>query len=168
MQISRRPDRLLWRRLWHRISVNGGEPDGRSPMRSWRMVSVWSVFKLAARAAVWRMTPDSPLVGLSSLIGWAVTLAVMRVALQFAATASGPSHFNPYGLNAVVAWLAFQLAIAAFFVRPAARPAALAAMFILSIIADIVAALVQFGGPLLPTNAVLDAWFSLAPVAAAV
>jgi Peptidase C13 family len=132
------------------------------------MVSVRSVLKLAARAAVWRTTPDPPLVGLPSLLGWAVTLAVMRVALQFAGTAGGPSHFNPYGLNAVVAWLAFQLSIAAFFVRPAAQPTALAAMFILSIIADIVAALVQFGGPLLPTNAVLDAWFSHAPVAAAV
>ena len=129
---------------------------------------MWSVFKLAARAAVWRTTPDPPLVGLPSLLGWAVTLAVIRVALQFAATAGGPSHFNPYGLNAVVAWLAFQLAIAAFFVRPTARPTALAAMFILSIIADIAAAVVQFGGPLLPTNAMLDAWWSHAPVAAAV
>ena len=128
---------------------------------------MWSVFKLAARAAVWRMTPDPPLVGLPSLLGWAVTLAVIRVALQFAVTAGGPSHFNPYGLNAVVAWLAFQLAIAAFFVRPAARPTALAAMFILSIIADVVAALIQFGGPLLPSNTQLDALWSHAPVATA-
>jgi hypothetical protein len=131
------------------------------------MVSVWSVFKLAARAAVWRTTPDPPLVGLLSLLGWAATLALMRVALQFAATAGGPSHFNPYGLNAVVAWLAFQLAIAAFFVRPAARPTALAAMFILSIIADIAAALIQFGGPLLPSSTQLDALWSRTPVAAA-
>src|ERR1700722_8228886 len=128
------------------------------------MVSVWSVFKLAARAAVWRTTADPPLVGLPSLLGWAVTLAVMRVALQFSVTAGGPSHFNPYGLNAVVAWLAFQLAIAAFFVRPAARPTALAAMFILSIIADVVAALIQFGEPLVPSNTQLDALWSHAPV----
>ena len=128
---------------------------------------MWSVFKLAARAAVWRTTPDPPLVGLPSLLGWAVTLALMRVALQFAATAGEPSHFNPYGLNAVVAWLAFQLAIAAFFVRPAASPTALTAMFILSIIADVAAALVQFGGPLLPSNTQLDALWSHAPVAAA-
>ena len=128
---------------------------------------MWSVFKLAARAAVWRTTPDPPLVGLPSLLGWAVTLAVMRVALQFAATAGGPSHFNPYGLNAVVAWLAFQLAIAAFFVRPRRGPTALAAMFILSIIADVAAALIQFGGPLLPSNTQLDALWSHAPVAAA-
>ena len=128
---------------------------------------MWSVFKLAVRAAVWRTTPDPPLVGLASLLGWALILAAMRVALQFATTAGEPSHFNPYGLNAVVAWLAFQLAIAAFFVRPAARPTALAAMFILSIIADLAAALVQFGGPLLPTNALLDTLWSHAPVAAA-
>ena len=43
------------------------------------------------------------------------TLAVVRVALQFAAAAGGPSHFNPYGLNAVVAWLAFATCRRGFF-----------------------------------------------------
>jgi len=129
---------------------------------------VWPVFKLAARAAVWRTTPDPPLVGLPSLLGWTVVLALIRVALQFAATAGGPAHFNPYGLNAVVAWFAFQLAVAAFFVQPAARPTALAAMFILSIFADIAAAVVQFVGPLLPPNAQLEALRAHVPVAAVV
>ena len=45
--------------------------------------------------------------------------------------------------------LRFQLAVAALFVRPAARPTALSAMFILSIIADVATALIQFGGSLL-------------------
>jgi hypothetical protein len=132
------------------------------------MVSVWSVFKLAARAAVWRTTPDPPLVGLPSLLGWTIVLAAVRVALQYLTVAGGPSHFNPYGLNAVVAWLAFELAVAAFFVRPAARFTALSAMFILSIIADIAAASVQIGGALLLSSTAQDAFWSHAAAASAV
>jgi hypothetical protein len=124
------------------------------------MVSVWAVFKLAARAAIWRRTLDPPLAGLPTLLGWTVVLAAVRVALQFAAVAGGPSHFNPYGLNAVVAWLAFELAVAALFVRPAARASALSAMFILSMIADIATALIQIGGPLLVSGAALNAFRS--------
>src|SRR5580658_8564921 len=104
------------------------------------MVSVGSVFKLAARPAVWRTTPDPPLVGLAGLLCWTLVLAVVRITLQYFAAGGGLAHFNPYGLNAAIAWLALELAIAAFFVRPAARTTALSAMFILSIIADVAAA----------------------------
>ena len=98
---------------------------------------MWRVLKLAARAAVWRTTPDPPLVGLPVLLGFAVVMAVVRIALQLLAAGSWHA-FNPYGLNAVVAWIALELAVAALFVRPAARATALSAMFILSIFADIV------------------------------
>jgi len=47
----------------------------------WSVVSVWSVFKLAARAAIWRTTPEPPLVGLPTLLGWTVLLAAVRVGL---------------------------------------------------------------------------------------
>ena len=45
---------------------------------------MWSVLKLAARAAVWRTTPGQPFVGLPTLIGWTLALAAVRTALQFA------------------------------------------------------------------------------------
>lgn len=115
-----------------------------------------SVFKLAARAAVWRTTPAQPLVGLPVLIGWTVVLAAVRVALQFA-TAGWPSHFNPYGLNAIVAWLALELAVAAFFVRPAGRATALSALFILSIFADLATAGIEYGAPFFLSAKTLDA-----------
>ena len=121
---------------------------------------MWSVFKLAARSAIWRTTPDPPLVGLASLIGWTLVLAAVRVALQYLAVADGPLHFNPYGLNAIAARLALELAIAAFFVRPEARATALAAMLVLSIIADIAAALIQIGSELLAARFQLDALWS--------
>ena len=121
---------------------------------------MWSVFKLAARSAIWRTTFEPPLIGLASLTGWTLVLAAVRVALQYLAVASEPFHFNPYGLNAIAARLAVELAIAAFFVRPQARATALAAMFILSIGADIAAVLIQVGFGLLAARVQLDAFWS--------
>ncbi len=85
---------------------------------------MWRVLKLAARAAVWRTTPDPPLVGLPVLLGFAIVVAAVRIALQLLAAGSWHA-FNPYGLNAVVAWIALELAVAALFVRPAGRATAL-------------------------------------------
>jgi hypothetical protein len=120
---------------------------------------VWPVFKLAARAAVWRPTPEPRLVGLYSLLGWTAVLAAVRVALQFLAAGSVPT-FNPYGLNAVVAWLAFELAVAALFVRPAGRATALAAMFVLSIMAEIILVAIKLGSALLGAGAAANAFWT--------
>lgn len=120
---------------------------------------MWSVLKLAARAAVWRTTPDPPLVGLLTLVGWTVVLAAVRVALQYIAAGPAP-HFNPYGLNSVVAWLALALAVAAFFVRPAGRATALAALLILSVIADVAAAVIELGAPFIASKAALNAFWA--------
>jgi len=96
---------------------------------------VWRVLKVAARAAAWRTTPDPRLVGLPVLLAVALMLAAVRIALQL--LEAGPAYaFNPYGLNAVVAWIALELAIAGLFVRPPGRATALSAMFILSMLAD--------------------------------
>ena len=74
------------------------------------MVSVWSVLKLASRAAIWRTTPDPRPVGLPSLLIPIIALAALRMALQFAAAGPGAA-FNPYGINAVVAWLALEAVV---------------------------------------------------------
>jgi len=108
---------------------------------------VWGVVKLAMRAVIWRRTFDPPLVGLRSLLAFAVLVAAVRAGLQLV-EAGALQDFNPYGLNAVIAWIALELAIAALFVRPAARNTALAAMFILSVIADIVMTAMSVGAPL--------------------
>src|SRR5580700_8982671 len=100
------------------------------------MVNVWRIFKLAARAAVWRTTLDPPLAGLPVLLGFAALAGIARTALQL--FDAGSWHgFNPYGLNAVVAWIALELAVAALFVRPAGWATALAALFVLSIVVDV-------------------------------
>jgi hypothetical protein len=84
------------------------------------------------RAAIWRRTSDPRLVGLRSLLAFAASVAAVRAGLQLV-EAGAWQAFNPYGLNAVIAWIALELAIAALFVRPAARTTALAAMFVLSV-----------------------------------
>jgi hypothetical protein len=109
---------------------------------------VWRIVRLAARAAVWRRTPNPPRVGLPILLGIAVAATVLRVALQLLAAESWHA-FNPYGLNAVVAWVALELAVAALFVRPACRATALSALLVLSIIGEIAAAAIKFAAPLL-------------------
>src|SRR5215471_708464 len=111
-----------------------------------RPTSVCGVVKLAMRAAIWRRTTNLPLVGLQSLLAFAILLAATRAGLQLA-EAGAWQAFNPYGLNAVIAWIALELAIAALFVRPAARTTALAAMFVLSVIADIVMTTIKVAIP---------------------
>jgi hypothetical protein len=107
-------------------------------------VSAGSVLTLAARAAIWRATPDPRLGGLPSLLLWIIGLAVVRVALQFAA--AGPTGgFNPYGLNAVVARLALEVAVAALFVQAAARATVLSAMFALLTLAELAAGAAKLG-----------------------
>src|ERR1700751_2736404 len=100
------------------------------------------------RAAIWRRTSNPPLVGLRSLLAFAGLVAAVRAGLQLV-EAGAWQAFNPYGLTAVIAWIALELAIADLFVRPAARTTALAAMFVLSVSADIVMTAIGVGTPVL-------------------
>src|SRR5262249_36578760 len=116
---------------------------------------VWSILRFAARAAVWRATAPVPVVALPVLLGWTLVLAMVRVAAQYLAAAPLPT-FLPYGLNALVAWLAIMLAVAGLFVRPAARTTALAAMVALSVLVEAVLSAIGAASRFLPA-APLDA-----------
>ncbi len=111
-----------------------------------------SILKLAGRAAVWHTTPEPRLVGLRVLLGISILVAIVRILLELA-TAFPEQSFNPYGLNAVVAWVALELAVAGLFLRPGARLTALSAMFVLSIWADLVTAAIRLGLPLVAPDA---------------
>jgi len=118
------------------------------------MQSVWSVFKLTARALVWRPTRTLQFVGLPSLLVCAAALTAVRTGFQF--IAAGPDGgFNPYGLNAVVAWVALDVAVAALFVRPAARATMLCAMLLLLVVADVLSNGIEIGATLVPSAAAL-------------
>jgi hypothetical protein len=131
------------------------------------MKSVWSVPRIAFRAAVWRTTPDAHLVGLPSLLICAIALVALRVAVQL--LAAGPTGaFNPYGLNAAVAWVALEVAVAALFVQPAARTTALSAMLTLSILAELATNAVKPALALVPSLAAAHTVFhdhAAAPIA---
>ncbi len=128
---------------------------------------MWRIFKLAVRAAAWRTSSDPPLVGLPVLLGCTVFVVALRVALQLVAAGSWQS-FNPYGLNAAVAWAAIELAVAALFVRPAGRATALSAMFMLSVAAESAAAAIKFGVALLASAAAQSAFWTSTPTALAI
>jgi hypothetical protein len=100
------------------------------------MRSVWSVLKLTACAIVWRPARTLQFAGLPSLLVCVVALTAIRIGFQFLAAGPG-SGFNPYGLNAAVAWAALDVAVAALFVQPAARATALSAMLLLLIVAEL-------------------------------
>jgi len=117
----------------------------------------WSVLKLIARAVIWWATPEPRLVGLPTLLVWAIALAALRVASHFLTAGPGGS-FNPYGLNAVVTWIAIEVAVAALFVRPAARATALSAMLALAILAETVSSAVKLCFALVPFLAARDAF----------
>ena len=106
------------------------------------------VLKVAFRAAAWRATPDSRLVGLPSLLVCALALVVLRVALQIPAGAGGA--FNPYGINAAIAWIALEIAVAALFVPAGARTSALSAMLILTCLAELASAAAKLAVALVP------------------
>lgn len=101
------------------------------------MRSVWSVLKLTVCAIVWRPARTLQFVGLPSLLVCIVALTAVRIGFQFLAAGPG-GGFNPYGLNAAVAWVALDVAVAALFVQPAARATALSAMLLLLIVAELI------------------------------
>ncbi len=106
------------------------------------------------------------MVGLPSLLMWIILLAAVRVAFQFLAAGPG-SGFNPYGLNAIVAWLALDVAVAALFVRPIARATALSTMLALTILPELAINAVKLGAASVPPLAAADAFWrdQIVPIA---
>ncbi len=128
------------------------------------MVNVWSVLKLALRAAIWRTSPDPRPVGLPSLLISITAVAALRVVLQF--VEAGPAgRFNAYGLNAVVAWLALEGVLAALFVPSAARMTALSALFALLFLAELAAYAGKIAVTMVPTTMASDAVASASSIA---
>jgi hypothetical protein len=104
-------------------------------------------------------------VGFASLLAFIVVLAALRVALQF--LAAGPhGAFNPYGINALIAWLALEIAIAALVIPAAARVTALAAMVALLVVAEFIIGAISAASSLaFPASAAAAPWVRLAPIA---
>jgi hypothetical protein len=122
------------------------------------MKSAWSVLRIALRAAIWRTTPDGRAVGVLSLLICAIALVTLRIAVQF--LAAGPDGaFNPYGLNAAIAWIALEIAVAVLFVPAGARTTALSAMLTLTVLGELAANAVKIALAVIPSLAAANIVF---------
>ena len=103
--------------------------------------------------------------GFASLLGFIVVLAALRVALQF--LAAGPhGAFNPYGINAIIAWLALEIAAAALVIPAAGRITALTAMVALLGVAEFIIGATSAASSLaFPASAAATVWVRSAPIA---
>src|ERR1700690_2064875 len=119
------------------------------------MNSALAVLKVAFRAAIWRSTSNARLVGLLGLLVCAGFLTAWRRALHLG-SAGMTGGFNPYGINAAIAWIALEIAVAALFVPAGARTTALSAMLVLSTVAELIVSGVERGLPLVPALASLN------------
>jgi hypothetical protein len=101
------------------------------------MRATWDVFKMGCRAALWKVTPSPPAVGLPSIIFWVIVSVFVFALNQYVAT-TAPARFMIYGLSSFVAWKALALVTVALFFPPASRATAICAILVQTIIADIV------------------------------
>ena len=101
------------------------------------MQQIWRILDMGFRAAVWKSTPNPPVVGLAAVAGWAA-LAMVIHALQQGLTAGGLAWWSPYGFNALTAFFALVLLATAFFFRPEVRATALCAFLVFWIVTDLV------------------------------
>jgi hypothetical protein len=101
---------------------------------------------------------------LAGLLGFIVILAALRLVLQF--LAAGPhGAFNPYGINALIAWLALEIAVAALILPASARVTALTAMVALLVFAEFILGAISAASSLaFPATATAVVRIRLAPI----
>jgi hypothetical protein len=100
------------------------------------MGTLFGTFRTALRAAVWKPTPEPPLLGLPGLLVVVIAAFGVEIATQYV-SAGTPARFNPYGLNALLAWTTIGLVIAALFVRSPGRLTFLAGMMMITAIPNL-------------------------------
>lgn len=124
----------------------------------------WMVLRVALRAAIWKSTPQERLAcSLGHLLAWCGVLVAVWLVVDFLRAHGDPSAFNPYGLNALVAWLAVSLTLGALFVRPDRRLSYLTVSTALSVILEIVfGSALWFATPYLTDFAGDSWWLSMA------
>jgi hypothetical protein len=110
----------------------------------------WSVLLTALRAAAWLPIRRSPgELGLARLVLWSALLIAVWVAFQYVHSRGSDGSFNPYGLNAMVAWLALLLTVTGLFVPAPVRMTFLVVSVALAVILEL--AFEALTAPLIPT-----------------
>jgi hypothetical protein len=96
----------------------------------------WRLVNMAFRAALWRGTPDPQPVSFANLLGCIIVALCAEGAMQYL-EAAAPARFNPYGLNATIAWCSIGLVVTGLFVWPGARLTFLAGSVLLAVFVNL-------------------------------
>jgi hypothetical protein len=95
------------------------------------------IFKFTVRSAIWKTTPEPPVVGSFTLIACTLLSLASVLILEYF-NAEGAVYFSSYGLNADFACLVVILAVSSFFIRPRWRATVVSAIALLGCIASLV------------------------------
>jgi hypothetical protein len=120
------------------------------------MRNLWSVLKMALRAAMWKSTSDPQIQSLSAVVLWLAAAVAASLAFDYA-VAEFPAQFSPQGLTSVAGLLALSSLVAAFFVRPDNRATFLCAGLATTVIIYAVSVTAAMVGPLLDPS-ILGWW----------
>jgi hypothetical protein len=97
---------------------------------------LWLILKAALRAAVWKSTPVPPSVTIRAVFIWIIASIAAEAARQYFAIDEAAA-FSIYGINSIIAEVAVLATVAFLFFSPN-RTAALAQLFALIILVDLV------------------------------
>jgi Peptidase C13 family len=96
----------------------------------------WRLVKMAFRAALWRTTPDPQPASFANLLGCIIVALCAEGVMQYLEAVT-PARFNPYGLNATIAWCAVGLVVTGLFVWPGGRLTFLAGSVLLAVFVNL-------------------------------
>ena len=116
-----------------------------------------SLMAMVLRAAIWRKTQLPPLLGLGDFVLWCLVCLSVELVASFLGAGAAP-HFDPYGLNALVAWRATMLLVGVAFVPPPYRATILGASLALSSAVSVAMAATPFALSLLPIAKLEKVW----------
>jgi hypothetical protein len=121
------------------------------------LVRIRQLFAMALRAAIWRRTPEPPVLGLGALIGWVFLTTVVELGTGLL-NAGTNAQFDVYGLDALIAWRATLLLVGVVFAPAIYRATLLSATLALSALVGVVTALTPYALSHLPTVDLEKVW----------
>jgi hypothetical protein len=121
------------------------------------LVRIRQLVAMALRAAIWRRTPEPPVLGLAALIGWVLLTIAVEVLVGLVNAGSNP-QFDLYGINALIAWRATLLLVGVVFAPAAYRATLLSASLALSVLVGVLTALTPLALSHLPTIDLERVW----------
>ena len=121
------------------------------------VVRIRQLLAMALRAAIWRRTPEPPVLGLGALIGWALLTVAVEVVVALVNAGTNP-QFDLYGINALIAWRATLLLVGVVFAPKIYRATLLSATLALSVLVGVGTALAPIVLSHLPTIDLEKVW----------